>query len=204
MTISLDAVVFDFGGVLVDWQPQNFFLPFLDNDPQKLTLFFKEIDYFNKNDEMDRGLKLADACQSWAETHPHYQHIFEAYRDRWIDTLAGPIAGSVEILKNLDRQSVPLYAITNYNSENLAKTRETYDFFDVFKGIVVSDDERVLKPDPAIYKILLQRYSLTPERLLFIDDRQENVEAAVALGFHGHHFKTPELLLRDLERYKVL
>ncbi len=200
MTVTLDAVVFDFGGVLIDWNPQYFLGDYFVSDADSAA-FMEQIDFHMWNEKMDMGMAIDEVCRRLKLDHPQHHHIFDAYEKQWLKTLSGPIEGTVDILRGLDAKNVPLYGITNYNQDTLRMTMDAYDFFQVFKGIIVSGEEKMIKPDPKIYQLLLKRYGLSAEKLLFIDDRSENIDAAKALGFHGHVFTTPEELARDLKNY---
>ena len=200
MSQKLDAVVFDFGGVLVDWNPEYFLKSFFSNS-EEIAQFIDDTDYHHWNVKMDLGMPIREACLNLKTTHPHYTHIFDAYEQDWLQTLSGPISGTVSILRDLHESGVPLYGITNYNQDTLRLTRDKYDFFSLFRGIVVSGEEGIMKPAPRIYQILLERYRLKPEGLLFIDDRAENINAAKKLGFKGHVFTSPEDLQACLDQY---
>ena len=195
------VVVFDIGNVLLEWNPRHLFRKLLP-DEQAVDHFLGNICTPAWNAEQDRGRPWHVAVAELTRTFPEYAELISAYDERWHETLGGPIEGTVEILKSLSSAKIPLYALTNFSTEKFAGVRETYDFFDLFEGIVVSGAERVLKPDPAIFYVLFERYPATRSNAVFIDDSAHNVEAAAALGMQAVHFKNPEALraqLRELD-----
>ena len=136
--------------------------------------------------------------------HPDKAHLIEAFGKRFDEMIAGPIEGTVDILADLKRAGVPRYALTNWSAETFPPQRQRFDFLSWFDGIVVSGEEGVIKPDPRIFRILLDRYRIAPDEAVFIDDNPGNAAAAAALGIHGIHFRSPELLRRELEALGLL
>ena len=129
-----------------------------------------------------------------AASYPDHAELLHAYHSRWLETIPGPVAGVHEIVRELAARGVPLYAITNFGSDFWRMFRPTAPIFDLFADIVVSGDEKLMKPDPAIYALALKRFGLAPGEGLFIDDNLANVEAARANGFAAHHFIDAETL----------
>ena len=189
----VDAVVFDLGNVLIPFDPRWLFRKLLPDDAS-IDRFFAETGFSAWNTEMDAGRRFADGIAAHSQRFPHYQSLFEAFFERWIETVGDPIAESVELLQGLQRNGVRTYALTNFSAETYPLAAARFSFLADFDGAVVSGHEGVLKPDPAIYRRLLQRYSIVAERAVFIDDKLENVEAARRLGFHGIHFTDPALV----------
>ncbi len=202
MNRELDAVVFDIGNVLLDWNPEYIFRKIL---PSNIDVqdFFKEIDYFERNYEMDKGIPLEQARKEMIAAFPHYADVFNAYFDRWIESIGGEIAGTTRLLRQLHKIGIPLYSITNFHQDFFEITCKHYDFLKLFNGIVVSGTEGIRKPDQEIYQLLLDRYDLRPERLIFIDDKPENVETSEKLGFHGHVFESAEGLRDRLDTFNL-
>jgi 2-haloacid dehalogenase len=147
---------------------------------------------------MDAGRPWADAIAELVALHPERRELIEAYWTRWPEMLRGAIGGTVEVLAELRTAGRRLLALTNWSAETFPVARERFDFLGWFEGIVVSGEEGVAKPDPAIFHILLERYAVDPADALFVDDRPENVAAGAALGLAGHVFTTPEALRDDL------
>ena len=156
------------------------------------------------NERQDAGRTFADAAAELFPQHTDKAHLIEAFGNRFDEMIAGPIDGTVDILADLKRAGVPRYALTNWSAETYPTQRERFEFLSWFDGIVVSGDEGVIKPDLRIFHILLERYRIDPREAVFIDDNPGNAEAAASLGIHGIHFRTPELLRRELESLDLL
>lgn len=192
------CVVFDLGGVLVDWDPRHLYRRLLPDD-DAVEAFLAEIGFDAWNHAMDAGgATWAEAVADHAARHPQRRELIEAYPARFLETLGGPIEGSVELLHELRATGVRLLALTNWSSETFALSREHLPFLDAFEDVLVSGDERVAKPDPAIFGLLVRRYGLDPERTGFVDDRQANVDAAAAHGLTALRFTDPGALRGDL------
>ena len=191
------AVIFDIGGVLVDWNPKHLYSKLLPDDAA-IEAYLREIGFDEWNRALDGGGLWNDAIAELAARHPHRQALIEAAHLRWHEMLPGDIPGTVAILERLSAQDVPLYAITNYSTEKWVETRARFPFFGHFRDIVVSADEKMLKPDPAIYRLCLQRNGLEAEACIFIDDVARNVAAAKSVGIDAILFETPEKLAEDL------
>lgn len=190
-------VVFDIGNVLLDWDPRHLYRKLFD-DPARMDHFLTQVWSPEWNRELDRGRPFAEAVEELAAAHPDFAGAIRAYDSRWPETVAGAIAGSVAILRALGDAGVPCYAITNFSQEKFAVARRLWPFLDDFHGVVVSGKERLLKPDPAIYRLFLARYGLSAEDCVFIDDNATNVAGARAIGMHGIVFHDPERLAQDL------
>jgi 2-haloacid dehalogenase len=155
------------------------------------------------NLEQDRGRPLAEGTAILVGKFPEYEALIRAFYGRWEEMLGGDIGGSVEILFELKRQ-YPLYGLTNWSAETFPVALERFDFFKVFDGIVVSGTEKLVKPDSAIFRLILDRYQLKAETALFIDDNIKNIRAAGEMGFHTIHFESPEKLRAKLAHMKII
>lgn len=181
------AVVFDVGHVLYDWDIRYLY--------QKLIADAAELDWFLANVVTRQWHFQHDAGRPYAETTTELTAKFAGYADliaqyapRWLETIPGPMPGMIELVEDLDAAGVPLFAITNFSSEFWAMFRPTAPVFDRFRDIVVSGEEKLMKPDPAIYALALRRFGLAAGEGLFVDDRADNVAAAQAAGLIGHRF----------------
>lgn len=190
---TIDAVVFDLGNVLIPFNPRWLFGKLLP-DEASIDRFFEETGFDAWNLEMDAGRAFADGIAAHSRRFPQYSALFAAFFERWHETVGVAIAESVDLLQTLRGQSIPTYALTNFSSETYPLAQARFPFLADFAGTVVSGREGLIKPDPAIYRLLLERYALDAERAVFIDDKIENVDAARALGFHGIHCTDPALL----------
>jgi len=192
-------VVFDIGNVLIGWDPRNLYRELFANRAAEMEWFLANVCTDAWNLEQDRGRTFAAGVELLLRSQPEQLHeLIRAYDERWLDMLSGPIARSVSILEALHAQRTPLYAITNWNQDKFRAARGAYPFLELFRGVVVSGDERLVKPDPAIYRLLLQRYQLRAEDCLFIDDSLGNVAGARAVGMRALQFHTPEQLADEL------
>ena len=201
---SIDAVVFDLGGVLIDWNPRYLYRSLFPGDEAAMENFLAQVVTPEWNERQDAGRACSEAVAELISRHPDRADLIEAYYARWEEMLGGSLDDSVALLEALRRRAVPLYGLTNWSKEKFPIARERFDFLDWFEGIVVSGEEGVAKPDPRIFQILLDRYALDPRNSLFIDDNPFNVEAAQSLGFHIHQFRTPQGLQTALAGYGLL
>jgi 2-haloacid dehalogenase len=155
------------------------------------------------NLEQDRGRPFAEAVGLLTRGHPQWEREIRAFDERWIETIAGEIPGSAELLARLKARKVRLYAITNFSHEKYLVAVKRFAFFAHFEGVVVSGEERLLKPDAAIYRLCLDRYRIEASRSLFVDDSLANVEGARRVGMHAVPFRDAGKLARDLARFGV-
>jgi 2-haloacid dehalogenase len=204
MAATRSIAVFDLGGVLIDWNPRYLYRRLFDGDEAAMERFLAEICNNDWNLQQDAGRPFAEACALLVDRHPEQKHLIEAYRTRWFEMLAGPIHGTVEILRELRDRGTPLYALTNWSAETFPLARERYDFLHWFQGTVVSGAEKLVKPDPRIYRLLLERHGIDPAASVYIDDNPVNARVATDLGLHGIHFTGPDALRDDLERVGLL
>ena len=192
------VVVFDLGGVLIDWNPRHLYRKLFPGDPAAMEDFLATICTAAWNEGQDAGRSFAAATALLRAAHPGKAALVDAYFARWEEMLAGPIDGTVEILAALRRRAVPVYALSNWSAETYPVAQRRFAFLEWFHGIVISGEVGLVKPDPAIYRVLLERHGLAAADAVYIDDVQRNVSAASALGFHGIHFTTPDALRREL------
>lgn len=184
----IDTVVFDLGGVLVDWNPRYLYRKLFD-DEAAMERFLAEVCTGAWNERQDAGRPWSEAVATLSAEFPEHTRLIAAFHDRWAEMLAGPIHDSVAVLAELKARGLRLYALTNWSHETFPIALERYDFLHWFEGVVVSGEERLIKPDPAIYRCLFQRYGIDPERAIYIDDARRNVDAAKALGMHAWWFQ---------------
>lgn len=202
--MEIKAIIFDLGAVLVDWNPDYLFRKLI-TDENKRKVFFDTICTSAWNEEQDGGRSLKEATQLLVEEHPEWQEYIEAYYGRWEEMLAGPIQGTVEILKALkESRRYKIYALTNWSAELFPIALKRYDFLHWFDGRVVSGEEKMRKPHPEFYQLTLDRFGLQPQTTLFIDDNLRNIKAAEAMEIQCIHFKSPEQLRAELLQRNVL
>jgi 2-haloacid dehalogenase len=197
------AIIFDFGGVLMDWNAHYLYDKLLD-DPADMERFFNEIDFHNWNLEMDRGRPFAEGVAELSHQFPQYADLIKAFDERWEETLGGPIQPTVEILQALKKRGYALYGLTNWSAEKYEITRHKYPFFDLFEEVVVSGAVKLIKPDPRIFALTLEKAKRPAAECLLIDDSEANVIAARQLGFRAIHFKSAEGLAMELSLQGLL
>jgi 2-haloacid dehalogenase len=200
----VSAVVFDLGGVLIDWDPRHLYRSLFHGDEAAMDTFLATVCTPAWNRQQDTGRPWSEAVATLIAEHPDQRDLITAYWERWPETLGDAIAPTVEVLAELHAAGVPLYALSNWSAETFPAARPRYPFLEWFDGTVISGEARAAKPDPRIYEALLERYDLDPGSILFIDDVAENVEAAVALGIRSVRFTDGPALRRELVRLGVL
>jgi len=198
------AVVFDFGGVLIDWDPRYLYRSLFAGREADMEHFLTEICDQAWNEQQDRGRSFADGVAELTARHPDWAEMIAAYDQRWPEMLAGSIDGAVAVLRDVKASGCPLFGLTNWSAEKFPVARDRFAFLDWFDGIVVSGEVGLKKPEPAIFEHLCQCFDLTPAATVFIDDSRANVAAAVDLGFHTLHFESAVTLRAGLVDIGVL
>jgi len=198
------VVVFDLGGVLIEWDPRHLYRKLFAGDDAAMEAFLAEVCTVEWNESQDAGRRFDDAVAELMPRHADKRELIEAFGRRFGEMIPGAIDGTVAILGELKRRGTPLYAITNWSSETFPPQRARFPFLAHFDGIVVSGDEGVIKPDPRIFRILFERYGVAPGDAVFIDDNPRNAQAASGLGLHGIHFRSPDALRRELASLGLL
>lgn len=196
-------VVFDIGNVLVHWDPRALYRKIFATEDE-VEWFITHVCNSDWNLEQDRGRSFAEGVAELTARFPEHAEAIAAYDTRWHETVLGPIDGSVAILEELEARGTPLYAITNFNQHKFKEALQRFPFLGVFRDTVVSGDERLLKPDPAIYCLLLARNGLSAADCVFIDDSDKNVAGAEAVGMKAIHFTTPGALRSALDGMGLL
>lgn len=192
-----DTIVFDVGNVLIHWDPRHLYRKLIPHEPD-MEHFPAHVATGPWNVEQDRGRSFAEGVALLREAHPDHAPLIEAFDHSWQEMVPGPIVDSVEILERLRAGGVPLYAITNFSAEKWAECLVRFPFLGQFRDVVVSAHERMLKPEPEIYHILLRRNALSAGQCVFIDDSFKNVEGARAVGMHALHFTNAAKLAGEL------
>jgi 2-haloacid dehalogenase len=191
-------VVFDLGGVLIDRDPRHLYRSLFHGDHAAMERFLSEVCTPAWNQQQDAGRPWAEAVAVLQEQYPERAELIRAYYARWSEMIAGDIPATVAVLRALHAAGTPLYALTNWSHETFPIAEQRFDFLALFRGIVVSGSERLVKPDPAIYRLLVERFGLDPARCVYIDDNPTNVAAASELGMHAIHFTSPDALAGEL------
>lgn len=190
--MAVTAVVFDVGNVLYHWSPRALYERLIPED-RALDAFLENVVTNDWHFQHDEGRDFADTSAELIARFPEHRDLILQWAPRFNETITGPVAGMVELVEDLDSAGVPLFGITNFSHEFWPPFREKHaHVFDRFRDIVVSGDEKCVKPDPAIFHVARARFGLAPGAGLFVDDRAENSTAAEANGFVGHHFQTAQ------------
>jgi len=201
---QIQTIVFDLGGVLVDWNPMYLYRKIFSKESEAQA-FLENVCTFDWNEEQDAGRSLADATQLLLQQFPEQELHIKAYYTRWEEMLGGPIEGTVEIFSQLKRtKRYKIVALTNWSAETFPKALARYDFLHWFDGRLVSGEENTRKPFPEIYEALISKFDLNPATSLFIDDNERNLIPAKAIGFNTIHFKSPEILEGQLKEMNLL
>lgn len=198
------VIVFDFGGVLMDWSPHYLFDELMGNDPGAVERFLEEIDFRTWNPEQDRGRPFAEGISLLIEQFPQYSQLIRAYDEQYLKTLRGCIQPSVDLLGCLKEKGYPLYGLSNWSAEKFHLVRLDYPFFDWFDDIVISGEIGMIKPDADIYEHLLERVGRPAGDCLFIDDHEPNILAAQKLGFQTIKFDSTDQLRSELSSRGIL
>jgi len=203
VSTSIAAVVFDIGGVLLDWDPRHLYRKLFD-DEAEMNRFLEEVCTLEWHAAHDRGKPTEASCAELAAAHPEHEEAIWAWARRSEEMISGPISDSVEVLRDLKAAGVPCYALTNMEVETYPRRLERFPFLRWFDGSVVSGFEGIAKPDVEIFDLLLTRFELTPAETLLIDDSPRNVRAALSIGMQAVEFRTPAELRRLLEEVGLL
>ncbi|MDQ6844516.1 MAG: HAD family phosphatase [Bacteroidota bacterium] len=204
MKVKITTIIFDLGGVLIDWNPRYVYRDIFENE-EKIDWFFENICTSDWNEKQDAGRSLKEATEELVAKHPEYENEVRAYYGRWEEMLGGPIHETVEVLHSLkETERFKMYALTNWSAETFPVALERYDFLKWFDGIVMSGEEKTRKPFADIYNTLLKRFEIKPSEALFIDDSLRNVKGAEAVGINGIHFQSAEQLVKKLKEMDVL
>ena len=201
---KITTIIFDLGGVLIDWNPKYVYREVFNGDEKKVDWFLDTICTSDWNVEQDAGRTFKDATQFLISQYPQYEEWIRIYYDRWEDMLGGPIQDSVLLLNKLKKANThQLYALTNWSAEAFPVAIERYDFLQHFEGILVSGEEKMRKPFPNIYELMLDRYRLNAEKSVFIDDNLDNVLGAQKVGMNAIQYKNSQQLINELSHLGV-
>lgn len=198
------ALIFDFGGVLMDWNPLYLYGKLFNGDEQAAAHFLQEIHFSEWNLRQDAGRPFAEGVAEWCARYPHYSDLIRAYDARWEESIGGPIEPTVEVLRELHLAGRELHGLSNWSAEKFYQVRDRYPFFRWFRSILLSGEVRINKPDPAIFQVLLQRIGRAASDCLLIDDSAKNIEVARGLGFETIHFLSAQQLRAELKQRRLL
>jgi 2-haloacid dehalogenase len=183
-------IVFDFGGVLVDWNPRYLYYPYFNGDKGKAEWFLGNVCTYKWNIQMDGGKPFSQGVAELTAEHPQWAEAIGVYHTRWNEMIGGEVEGTASLVRRLKEAGYKVYGLTNWSMETYPMIRDRYEVFSLFDGVVVSGEEFLLKPDEKIYRCLLERYSLKAEESVFLDDNADNVAGAEAVGMEAICFES--------------
>lgn len=196
--------IFDLGGVLIEWNPRYLYRKLFNGDEAAMEDFLANVCTTAWNERQDAGRTFAEGVRELLPRHPDKRELIEAFGSRFGEMIPGAIEGSVAVLSELKQRGVPVYGISNWSAETFPPQRQRFDFLSWLDDLVISGAVGVIKPDPRIFRILLERNGIAPASAVFIDDVAANAEAASRLGIHGIHFRSPDQLRRELAAVGLL
>lgn len=200
--MEIDTIIFDLGGVLIDWNPMNVYTEVFEGDKEKATWFLNNVCTYEWNVEQDAGRTIKEAVAIKIAEYPEYEDLIRLYYDKWHLMLSGAIDKNVTLFKQLKAtKKYKIYALTNWSAETWGKAIELFPFLKDFDGVVVSGKEKTRKPFPKIYEIILNRYAITPEKSIFIDDNLPNIKKANEFKINTIHCKNPEQVRAELKNF---
>lgn len=198
MKSKLTTIIFDLGGVLVDWNPRYLYRKIF-SDEAKMEAFLRDVCHGAWNEKQDAGRSLLEATQELVVLHPEHETEIRAYYDRWPEMLGGAIEGTVRILEDLKKQGTHrLLALSNWSAETFPFAKERFPFLGLFETVLLSGQEKLIKPDPRFYALLSSRLGVNPAEAVFIDDVQKNIDAAQVFGLNTIRFQNPTQLEDEL------
>ena len=192
------AIIFDFGGVLFEWDPRYLYRKLFNGNHEAMERFLADIDFYEWNLQQDKGRSFAEGVAVLSQQFPHYAVLIQAYNQRWEEAIIGPIQPTLDIAWALKQAGYGLYALSNWSAEKFHFFRPRHELFEWFDDILVSGEVKIIKPDPRIYTLFLERIGRTAEECVFIDDSLPNIVAAQELGFMTIRYVSPEQLTSAL------
>ena len=203
MSSTIKTIIFDFGGVLIDWSPHNLYKEYF-SDNAAIDAFLEEVDFYEWNAQQDKGRPFAEAVEIQSAKFPHRADLIKAYADNWINSITGMKADVVALLYRLKEKGYSVYGLSNWSAETFPLVKEEFTFLEDLDDVVLSGAVKMIKPEPEIFHYLLNRIPEKTEECLFIDDSLPNIKTAQSLGFQTVHFKSAEELEDELKERKLL
>lgn len=201
---AINTIIFDLGGVLIDWNPEYVYTDVFEGDKEKMQWFFDHVCTQDWNENQDAGYPLEKATAERIALFPEHEALIKMYYGRWTEMLGGAIEDTVAILRKIiDSKQYKVVALTNWSHETFPIALNTFEFLHWFDGIVVSGEEKTRKPFRGIYELTLNRFNIDANQAVFIDDNLRNVNAAQELGIHSIQFKSPQQLKKQLQQYGI-
>lgn len=204
MNHHIKAIIFDFGNVLIEWEPRHVFRRHFPNDEQGMERFLHEGGFMAWNAMQDRGRPFADGVAEYSQEFPQYAGLIQAYRERWVDSIGEVNWDTVGMMRQLKEAGYPIYGLSNWSAETFPYARAKFDFFDLLDDMVISGQVGFVKPEPEIYHLMLAKIGKPAGECLFIDDALPNIRQANTMGFKTIHFKSSAQLRDEIHRMELL
>lgn len=201
---SQKTVIFDFGGVLIGWDPRRLYRNFFPNQPQAMEDFLAEVKFSEWNAQQDKGRPFAEGVALLSAQFPQYAHLIRAFDERWEETIVGEIGGTVDILRTLKEKRYPLYGLSNWSAEKFPIARARFPFLGWFDAVILSGEVKLIKPERPIFELCLRQIGKPARDCVFIDDSPANIETAREMGFDAIRFVSPEKLKEELQARGIL
>ena len=196
---KIKNIVFDFGGVLIDWNPRYLYRSYFAGDEERMEWFLQNVCTYPWNIQMDGGKPFAEGVEELTAQHPEWAEAIGVYHTRWTEMIGGEVEGTASLIKRLKAAGYRVFGLTNWSMETYPLIRDNYEVFSLFEGVVVSGEEHLLKPEARIYRCLLNRYGLNAEESVFLDDNADNVAGAEAVGMEAIRFESAEQAEQELK-----
>jgi len=201
---TIKAIIFDYGNVLLDWNPRLVYHRYFPNDAEGMENFLHEVNFMEWNAQQDRGRTFKEGVADLSAKFPQYAYLIQAYHDDWVVSIGGAYWETVEIMKQLKQAGYLLYGLSNWSAETFPYARAKYDFFELLDDMVISGAVGFVKPEPEIYQIMLDKIQRPAQECLFIDDSLPNINQANTMGFATIHFQSPIQLEDELKRLEIM
>lgn len=200
---KINAVIFDYGGVLIDWNPYYLYRKLLVNDTE-IARFLQEIDFKTWNYEFDKGYPFEKGIAEMMSKYPQHSELIQTYGERWLETIGVTFDETIQLVKEVKAKGYRVFGLSNWSAEKFKIVRPQYEFFNLFEDMVISGEVRAVKPEPQIYRILLERNHLNAEECLYIDDSEDNIRGGRQVGLNTIQYQSSRLLRDALQAYGVL
>ena len=201
---TIQAILFDFGNVLLEWNPRHVYRRYFPNNEEGMEQFLQEVNFMDWNAQLDKGRSFTEGVALLSRQFPHRADLIQAYHEHWEKSIGKHFQGTVEIMKRLKQSGYQVYGLSNWSAETFPIVRDRYDFFGLLDDIVISGEVGAIKPEPEIFKIMLERIGKPAEQCLFIDDSLANIEQAHKMGFATIHFESSDQLEREMHKLGLL
>ncbi len=204
MTQTVKAILFDFGNVLLEWNPRYIYRRYFPGNEEAMEQFLEEVSFMDWNAQQDKGRPFTEGVADLSRQFPHYSDLIQAYHDNWSELIGAALSETVELMKRLKEAGYSVYGLSNWSAETFPLVREKYEFFNLLDDIILSGEVGAIKPEPEIFEIALERIGRAAQECLFIDDAPANIEQAQKMGFATVLFESPEQLEKELYRLGLL